>query len=140
MDITAEVVDAFRSYYPEFHSASDWTAATLTSALTEADEETGARWGRYNAGIRSLKRRGMFAYAAHKAVMRRAARSAVETGGIAPAPAQVASKGVGDESVSYAVATPTTGEASRLGDLRSTIYGSEFLRLRHRAGMGAMAV
>ena len=136
MDITPDVITAFRAFYPEF---ADWPDPTLTRYLREADEETGRRWGPY--GDFSLKQRGMFAYAAHRAVLAKAAARATEAGGIASAQAQVSSKSVGDESASFAVASPANGvEANQLGDLRSTIYGVEFLRLRTRAGMGAVAV
>lgn len=139
MEITAEIITAFRAYYPEFSDAAKWADEFLERFLCEGDEETGGRWGSYSDPC-SLKKRGMFAYAAHKAVLAKAAARAVEAGGIAPAPAQVASKSVGDESVSYAVSAPSAEEAIRLGDLGSTIYGLEFLRLRRRAGMGAVAV
>lgn len=139
MEITPEIIEAFRAFYPEFADADKWPDPTLTRYLREADEETGRRWGPY--GDFSLKQRGMFAYAAHRAVLAKAAARATEAGGIASAPAQVSSKSVGDESVSYAVSVPASGvEANQLGDLRSTIYGIEFLRLRTRAGMGAVAV
>lgn len=139
MDITPDVITAFRAFYPEFADEETWPDSTLERYLREADEETGRRWGAY--GPYSLKQRGMFAYAAHRAVLAKAAARATEAGGIASAPAQVSSKSVGDESASFAVAAPANGvEANQLGDLRSTIYGIEFLRLRTRAGMGAIAV
>ena|SRR5690606_2020202 len=139
MQITAEIVRDFREYYPEFASKTDWTDGYLTRFLAEAHEETGRRWGPY--GPYRLKQRGMFAYAAHKAVIARVVTRTVENGGIAPAAAQVTSKTVADESVSYAVAAPESGlAASQNGDLRSTVYGVEFLRLRTRAGMGAVCV
>src|SRR5690625_2645378 len=139
MDITADILAAFRAYYPEFSDDEQWPDALLSRVLCEGDEETGGRWGNYDDPC-SLKKRGLFAYAAHKAVLAKAAARAVEAGGIAPAPAQVASKSVGDESVSYAVSAPSAEEAIRLGDFSSTLYGLEFLRLRRRAGMGAVAV
>lgn len=138
MDITQDIISEFRAFYPEFRNTTDWTAADLTRHLGIADEETGGRWGAYKAN--SLKQRGMFAFAAHRAVLAKASARAVENGGVAPAPAPVASKSVGDESASYAVATPTVSESIGLGDLRSTLYGAEFLRLRRRVGMGAIAV
>jgi len=139
MEITPDVIEAFRAFYPEFADADKWPDTTLTRYLREADEETGRRWGPY--GDFSLKQRGMFAYVAHRAVLTKAAARATEAGGIASAPAQVTSKSVGDESASFAVSAPAnSAEANQLGDLRSTIYGVEFLRLRLRAGMGAVAV
>lgn len=139
MEITADVISAFREYYPEFADDGTWPGPLLTRHLCEADEETGSRWGKYE-GTCSLKKRGMFAYAAHKAVIGKAVTRATENGGIPPGASQVQSKSVGDESISYAVSAPTSEQADQLGDLRSTAYGLEFLRLRKRAGMGALCV
>lgn len=136
MDITAQVVSDFREYYPEFTDTTDWTPESLTRYLEEADDETGSsRWGGYSSN--SLKARGLFAYAAHRAVVMKAAARAVEAGGMPGAPKEVQSKSVGDESVSYAVPTPEAGQADGYGDLKATVYGQEFIRLRRRAGMGA---
>lgn len=141
MDITAQVIEDFRGYYPEFSETAAWTDPYLTRFLCEGDEETGPRWGRYDDGSCSLKKRGMFAYAAHKAVVSKAAAAATESGGIASALSRATSKSVGDESASYAVASATSGtEQDQRGGLDGTVYGQEFLRLRVRAGMGAVAV
>lgn len=147
MDITAEIIADFREFYPEFAEPGD-SGATVTFAdsfltrfLCEADEETGPRWGSYNASACSLKKRGMFAYAAHKAVLAKAVARATAAGAIAAPPSRVASKSVGDESVSYAVAAPgSSGEAAQAGDLNTTSYGLEFMRLRKRAGAGPVVV
>lgn len=137
-DITATVIADFREYYPEFSDDTTWTETLLTRHLEDADEETGSgRWGGYLDGPPSLKSRGMFAYAAHRAVIGKAASDAVAAGGMPAAPAQVNSKSVGDESVGYAVSTPDARQADGYGDLKATVYGNEFLRLRRRAGMGA---
>lgn len=147
MEITAQVITDFREYYPEFVEPGTSGAAVvypdslLSRVLCEADAETGRRWGRYDAGPCSLKKRGMFAYAAHRASLAMAAARATENGGVAAAPSRVASKSVTDESVGYAVRAPgSADEAMGLGDLDTTIYGLEFLRLRRRAGMGAVVV
>ena len=140
MEITASVVSAFRDFYPEFSDSTTWPDNLLTKHLRVADQETGStRWGKYSTdpGPNS-KARGLFAFAAHRAVMSEAARKAVEAGGTPGAPAQAESKSVGDESVSYAVHRPdSASRADNVGNLQSTIYGQEFLRLRHRASMGA---
>ncbi len=140
MEITADVITAFRDHYPEFSDATKWSDNLLTKHLRVADQETGSsRWGKYsNDPGPNFKARGLFAYAAHRAVMSEAARKAVEAGGTPGAPAQAESKSVGDESVSYAVHRPdSAARADSVGNLQSTIYGQEFLRLRHRASMGA---
>ena len=138
MEITASVVNDFRSYYPEFSDSAVFSDAELTRYLQDADQETGSsRWGAYAASPPNLKARGLFAYAAHQAVLARARRKAVENGQVPGAPATVESKSVGDESVSYAVGPAETGaRADVSGNLGSTYYGQEFRRLRHRAGSG----
>lgn len=138
MDITPTVVQAFRDYYPEFADTTTWPDATLTRSLEAADDETGSkRWGNYIESPASFKARGLFAYAAHRAVLSKAAQRAVENGGTPAPAAQASSKQVGDESVQYAVPmAESMAEAQGIGDLRATIYGQEFLRLRRRAGAG----
>lgn len=141
MDITPQIIQDFRDYYPEFTDDAVWTDGFLTRFLCEGDEETGCRWGAYDNGNCSLKKRGMFSYAAHKAVYGKAAATAIEAGGIASAVSRTSSKSVGDESVGYAVSAPASGsEQDQRGDLDGSIYGQEFLRLRVRAGMGAVVV
>lgn len=136
-DITAQIVTDLRTYYPELADAAVWADATLVRYLQEGDQETGSRrWGSYSVSPAKLKARGMFAYAAHKAALGRAREAALMGGNVPTAPAKVQSKSVGDESVSFAVAAPTASEAAQTGDLNTTIYGQEFLRLRKRAGMG----
>lgn len=136
MDITADILTAFRAYYPAFEDAAAWPDASVTRALEEADDETGARWGAYNP--RSIKLRGMFAFAAHRLLLARGAERAIENGGTPAPPACVSSKSIGSESASFAVATPTAAEQERYGDLLTTLYGMEFVRLRQRAGMGGV--
>ncbi|MCE8034613.1 DUF4054 domain-containing protein [Billgrantia tianxiuensis] len=138
MDITPDIVSAFRAYYPGFADADDWPDATVTRYLEEADDETGKRWGEY--GARGIKKRGMFAFAAHRLVLAKAADIAVANGGTPAAPARLASKSIGGESASFAVPTPSAAEQERYGDLLTTIYGLEFIRLRQRAAMGGVMV
>lgn len=137
-EITAQIVANFRVYYPEFADDTAWTSTALTRYLQDGDQETGSkRWGGYGFDPANLKARGLFAYAAHKAVLGKARQRAVEAGMSPQALSRVNSKTVGDESVGYAVATPDAGQAQQIGDLDTTMYGQEFLRLRKRAGMGA---
>lgn len=138
-EITTAIVTDMRAYYPEFSDATAWPEATLTRYLEEGDQETGStRWGSYSVNPAKLKARGMFAYAAHKAALGRAREAALNGGQTPSAPARVQSKSVGDESVSFAVQAPQEGAlSSQTGDLNTTIYGMEFMRLRTRAGMGA---
>lgn len=140
MDITPDIVSAFRAYYPGFADTADWPDAMVTRYLAEGDMETGNRWGRYDLGVASIKKRGMFAFAAHRLVLAKAADNAVANGGTPAAPARLASKSIGSESASFAVPTPTAAEQERYGDLLTTIYGLEFIRLRQRAAMGGVMV
>lgn len=138
MDITAEIVTAFRDHYDEFSDQDTWPDKVLTRALEDGDDETGKRWGVYKP--RSIKLRGMFAFAAHRLVTGRINAASTEAGGLAGAANAVASKSVGDESVSYAVPGQTMDERIRNGDMTLTAYGLEFLRLRKIAGAGALCV
>lgn len=79
--------------------------------------------------------RGMFAFAAHRLVMRK--RSADGNVGAAYA---ISGKSVGDESTSFAVPSVTLDDLTINGDLPLTAYGVEFMRLRRRAGTGGMVI
>ncbi|MBG6243633.1 MAG: DUF4054 domain-containing protein, partial [Candidatus Symbiopectobacterium sp. Dall1.0] len=71
MEITTQIVADFRVYYPEFSDETTWQDSGVITALAEGDAETGKRWGRYPDGqVVSIKKRGMFAFAAHRLVMR----------------------------------------------------------------------
>lgn len=138
MDITAQVVSDFRGYLPEFSDTTEWPDDELTRHLEDADRETGSsRWGAYEGSPPNFKARGLFMYAAHQAVTRRAVRQAVAGGQMPGQMAPARDKSVGDESQSFAVPEPQAGgDAMATGSLDSTFYGQEFLRLRHRAGSG----
>jgi len=131
------VEQSFRRRYPEFADYNRWPYELVSDALCEARGEIGKRWGKYAEC--TLHQRGLFAFTAHWLVMREAARKTAMAGAIPSTPARVASKTVGGESVSYQIGQYTTYSA---GDdvLASTVYGAEFLRLRKRAGMGAIAI
>jgi len=139
MQIDAQVISDFRGYYPEFADNTEWPDDQVTRYLQEADDETGSsRWGGYKASPASFKARGLYAYAAHRAMIRRAVQTAAQNGQTPASMQTVTSKSVGDESVQYATHTPESGtRQDQLGDLMTTIYGQEFLRLRNRAGTGA---
>jgi len=138
MEITAEVIAAFRTNTPQFKDDTKWDDTTVTLALCEGDAETGGSgWGEYDStDCQNFKGRGLYAYAAHWL------KSFYPGGSVCPEDVKsdtklaVASKSVGDESISFA-----TGAVDKLsiGDswLASTVYGQQWLRLRKRAGMGA---
>ncbi|HEN3587085.1 DUF4054 domain-containing protein [Yersinia enterocolitica] len=135
MDITAQIVADFREYYPEFSDITLWPEREVTQALEEGDSETGQRWLKYHASPASIKKRGLFAFAAHRLVMRKRAID-----GDVGAAYAISSKSVGDESTSFAVPAVTADDLNINGDLPLTTYGVEFLRLRRRAGTGGMMV
>lgn len=140
MEITAEIIADFRDYYPEFADVEQWPKKDVLRALEEGDSETGRRWLSYTARPASIKKRGMFAFAAHKLVMWRRARGEDGTGGDYGTAYAISGKSVGDESTSFAVPSVTGDELIINGDLPLTSYGLEFLRLRRRAGTGAIAL
>jgi hypothetical protein len=131
------VEQSFRRRYPEFADYDRWPYELVSQALCDARGEIGCRWGKYAEC--SLHQRGLFAYTAHWLVMREAARKTALAGAIPSTPGRVSSKTVGGESVSYQMGQYASYSA---GDdaLATTIYGAEFLRLRKRAGMGAVAI
>ncbi|WJV61004.1 DUF4054 domain-containing protein [Pectobacteriaceae bacterium C52] len=136
MEITAQIVTDFRDYYPEFGNETTWSNSAVIIALEEGDAETGKRWGVYLDGrVVSIKKRGMFAFAAHRIIMRQ--RSA--TGDVGAAYA-ISGKSVGDESTSFAVPSVTMDDLTINGDLPLTTYGVEFMRLRRRAGTGGLMI
>lgn len=137
MDITEQIISDFRAYYPAFQSEEDWPDSEVRLALEEGDAETGRRWGRYTVPrlAQSIKKRGMFAFAAHQLVMRKRAQS-----GDAGAAYAISGKSAGDESTSFSVPSVTTEDLTVYGDLPLTSYGVMFIRLRRRAGTGPIMV
>jgi uncharacterized protein DUF4054 len=133
MDITEQIISDFRAYYPEFKSVTAWPYDEVRLALEEGDAETGRRWGRYTVPrlAQSIKKRGMFAFAAHQLVMRKRAQS-----GDVGAAYAISGKSVGDESTSFAVPSVTTEDLTVYGDLPLTTFGVTFIRLRRRASAG----
>ena len=134
MEITTEIVTAFRLSKPEYKDAGLWPEEVMIDALCEGDAETGGSgWGEFDIDdCQNFKGRGLYFYAAHllKSTYSGSAicDSNVQTG----AKLVVASKSVGDESVTFATgafATMSSGDAW----LATTSYGQQWLRLRRRA-------
>jgi hypothetical protein len=122
----------FRAFLPQFTNSTTWPDAVVQLALDEADYETGgARW------TGTTKDRGQGFYAGHYLLVN------YPNGGDGAASGSTKfsanSKSVGDESVSF-----NSGNINNMsvGDawLASTQYGIQFMRLRSRAGKGAVAV
>ena len=141
MDITPEIIASFRAAYPAFSNTTTWPDSVVEMALCEGDAETGGRgWGAYEDDCHNFKQRGMFMYAAHWLASTYPKGASDDTAQSGTAKNQVASKSVGDESVSYAVTAPANISDAGNGWLASTAFGQQFMRLRKRAGMGARAV
>ena len=138
-DITAEVITSFRDSMAAFTDDSKWPNDIVEQALCEADTETGGRgWGGFKDECRNFKRRGMYFYAAHWLATTYVDQTAADASNISPsARLNVASKSVGDESVTYRVGAIQSTEDDWLS---LTNYGVQFLRLRKRSAMGARAV
>lgn len=140
IEVTPAIIADFRAFYDEFSDSAVWSDSKITKALYIARGEFGgcANWGDYKPY--SFFQRGWFALAAHYLTWNKATTEATSADGSASTPYAVASKGVRDESVSYAIpaanANLTVWEAS----LALTPYGLEYLHLRSRAGMGAICV
>lgn len=141
LEITDEIVDAFRVKQPAFNDPKVWPHDSVFEALIEAVTETGGSgWGAYDPTAQgNFKQRGMFYFAAHwLAVTYTTSAGACDPSAIsATARLNVASKSVGDESIVYRVGAIQDTENDWLS---LTNYGVQFLRLRRRAGMGARAV
>lgn len=138
MDITAEIIASFRTAKPEFSVLATWPDTVVTTALCEGDVETGSsRWGGYVDDCHNFKQRGMFLFAAHWLASTYPKGAADPTAVKPAARLNISGKSVGDESIQFRIT-----EIQSTGDdwLSTTIYGTQFLRLRRRAGMGAMAV
>lgn len=141
MEITAEIIASFRAAYPLFSDGAKWPDATVTTALCEGDVETGStRWGSYEDDCHNFKHRGMFLYAAHWLVRTYPNGAADNTQQNPSAGGQVQSKTVGDESTTFAVTAYDGSSGAGNNWLASTQFGQQFMRLRKRAGMGAVAV
>jgi hypothetical protein len=141
MDITAEIITSFRTAYPAFSDAATWPDATLTKALCEGDVETGGKnWGAYEDDCHNFKQRGMFLFAAHWLAVTYPKGATDPTTQSGSAKNTVTSKSVGDESVSFGAASVADIGDSGNGWLASTGFGQQFMRLRKRAGMGALGL
>ena len=137
MDITPAIVADFRAYFGEqFADTNTWPESIVSGVLCEADAETGGSgWGPFALDCHNFKRRGMYLFAAHWLTFFYGDNPAGGIGGIARLNTQ--SKSVGDESISYRVASMMDAGNDAL---TYTVYGQQFYRLRRRAGMGARVI
>lgn len=137
MDVTPEIIAAFREFMPAFADTTKWPDSLVTTALYEADTETGSsRWGVFELAGANFKWRGMAYFAAHWLATNYGTLGATSPP-ISEARLNVATKSIGDESIAYRV--PQMMDAGT-DWLTYTNYGQQFYRLKKRAGMGAKAV
>lgn len=138
-DITPSVISSFRDSMKAFVDITKWPDEIVEQALYEADCETGGKgWGGFKDMPRNFKRRGMFFFAAHWLATTYLDQTAADDENISPsARLNVASKSVGDESLNYRI---TAMQETADDWLSLTNYGVQFIRLKRRAGMGALAV
>lgn len=141
VEITQEIIDAFRASKPAFSDVTKWPDEVVTEAFCEAFPECGGRgWGVFDVtDCQNFKRRGVFLFAAHwLSIEYTTGAGATDPTSVNPtARLNVAAKSVRDESVTYRVgAIQTTADDY----LSLSNYGVQYLRLRRRAGMGARAV
>ena len=128
MEMTAEIISDFRATIPYYSDVVKWPDSVVSGALCQGDmATTGCHWGAFKLGdCSSRKRSGMYFYAAHVLV------TTYPNGATDPADqdpyqrSRVQSKSVGDESISYAVATPGSIADEWLG---STQWGQQYLRM-----------
>lgn len=137
--IDAALIASFRTAQPAFADIVKWPDVTVTDALCEADAETGGKgWGVFEDICSNFKRRGMFYFAAHWLVTTYITGTAADPTDVKPnARLNTAAKSVGDESITFRV---TGIEETGTDWLTLSNYGVQYLRLRKRAGMGALAV
>lgn len=135
----AAMIAAFRDRMKGFTSTDDWPDEIIEDSLCEAIEETSkARWGEYADECGNFRQRGIFYFAAHWLSSMYLLGTASDPSAIpSAARLNLSGKSVGDESVQYRI----TAIESTMNDwLSTTIYGVQFMRLRNRAGMGAVAL
>lgn len=137
MQITPAIVTDFRTFLNgQFADEDKWPDDIIIDVLCEADAETGGSgWGAFELDCNNFKRRGMYLFAAHWLTFFYGDNPANGVGGIARLNTQ--SKQVGDESISYRVASMMDAGNDAL---TYTVYGQQFYRLRRRAGMGARVI
>ena len=142
MEITQEIIDAFRATPPYgSFTVERWSDETVEQALCDADAETGGLgWGAYADDCHNFKRRGMFLYTAHWLASTFPGGDVAAGGSLSGgAKWATSAKSVADESVTFNngnLSTATVGDVW----LATTAFGQQWLRLRRRAGMGALAV
>lgn len=131
-------VELFRTLMPAFADDAKWPDDVVQTALSEGEAETNSeRWGIYSDDATGFRNRGIRYYAAHWLSSFYGTGATDPTSVRSDARQNVSSKSVGDESVAYRI---TEMEDTGNDWLGTTIYGTQYWRLKKRAGMGALAV
>lgn len=135
----AAMIAAFRTRQPAFADETKWPDSVVEQALCNGIMETNrSRWGKYADVCSNFRQRGIFLYAAHWLSNTYLTQDASNQSNINPtARLNQSGRSVADESVQYRIT-----QIQNTGDdwLSTTNYGVQFLILRRRAGMGAVAV
>lgn len=132
-NITDEIVCDFRRFFPEFSDCNKWPTAIIRQNMIEADCQTGGSgWKSFDITKDSnFKKRGMYYYCGHKLTVTYGNNGANDPTSVkSEARLNIASKSVGDESVTYRI---TAMENTADDFLSTTLYGQMFVTLRRRA-------
>lgn len=134
-------VGCFRLDFPAFKDSVKWPNSVIEIALSEASIETsGSRWGEFQGTPTNRRKRGLYLYAAHWLACYYPGGASDVSAQASANGGQVASKSIGDESVSYSNASPGSIDDAAKAWLLKTQYGAQFLTLRKRALMGGFTV
>ena len=139
MRITQEIIDDFRRFMPAFTDPEKWGDDAIFMQLTEAHAMTGGSgWGTFDIEEdTNLKKRGMYYLTAHYLVSFYGSEAADPSNIKPEARLNVASKTIGDMSLSYRI---TEMEPTTTDFISTTIYGVRFLELRGIASCSAICV
>jgi hypothetical protein len=119
-----------RARYPEFESVTDYPTARIQTWIDKAEGELSeSNWGdQYNEGL--------LAYTAHFLSW---STNTASSGGAVGSVGPLASKSIGDVSVSFA-STVSAGASATEAFFNSTPYGQEYWRLVQMYGVGMVAI
>lgn len=141
MEITQQIIDEFRIHFPIFTSTTRWPNSVLDLALSNGDIETGGtRWGGFDFDHHNKKQRGMYLYAAHWLVTNYKSSAQNQDSQSTLPKNPIISKSVGDESITYSAPSISNINQAGEGWLASSSFGQQFMMLRKRIGMGAIAL
>ena len=132
-NITEEIICDFRRMMPAFSDRNKWPSEVIRQCMIEADCQTGGSgWKSFDITKDSnFKKRGMYNYCGHLLSVTYGNTGANDPTAVkSEARLNIASKSVGDESVSYRI---TAMENTADDFLSTTLYGQMFVTLRRKA-------